>query len=75
MKAEGGFEIYFDPVDDPDIGEILVFRKRPSWVERGLGGDEKEEGKKERWRTIGRGRRDSKEEKKGKENYKTSSSL
>ena len=110
LKAKGGFEIYVEPTDDPDIGEILVVRKRPSRVRGGLGGvgwgvevgadapppmpqpmgektnlggakegpgkmDEKEGGK-ERWWTIGRGRKDSKEEKKkGKENFKMSASL
>ena len=110
LKAKGGFEIYVDPTDDPDIGEILVVRKRPSRVRGGLGGvgwgvevgadapppmpqpmgektnlggakeglgkvDEKEGGK-ERWWTIGRGRKDSKDEKKkGKENSKMSASL
>ena len=38
LKAKGGFEIYVDPTDDPDIGEILVVRKRPSRVRGGLGG-------------------------------------
>ena len=117
LKAKGGFEIYVDPTDDPDIGEILVVRKRPSRVRGGLGGvgwgvevgadappplppplpqpmgektnlggakeglgkgDEKEGKEKERWWTIGRGRKDSKDEKekkKGKENYKMSPSL
>jgi len=38
IKAKGGFEIYVDPTVDPDIGEILVVRKRPSRVRGGLGG-------------------------------------
>jgi hypothetical protein len=120
LKAKGGFEIYVDPTVDPDIGEILVVRKRPSRVRGGLGGvgfgwgevgadaplappmptvpqvmgektnlgggrDEKDKDKeggkeKERWWTIGRGRKDSKdkeekERKKGKENSKMSASL
>ncbi|KIM47258.1 hypothetical protein M413DRAFT_271782 [Hebeloma cylindrosporum] len=113
-KGGPGFEIYVDPTVDPDIGEILVVKKRPSRVRGGLGGvgwgvdisaganappmpmgektnvlggskgDEKEkEGGKERWWTIGRGRKDSKEDKekekdkkKGKENtVKMSASL
>ena len=48
-------------------------------AKEGLGkGDEKEGKEKERWWTIGRGRKDSKDEKekkKGKENYKMSPSL
>ena len=38
LKAKGGFEIYVDPTVDPDIGEILVVKKRPSRVRGGLGG-------------------------------------
>jgi hypothetical protein len=111
LSGKGAFDIYVDPEMDPDIGEILVIRKRPSKIRGGLGdvgwgvnvddvppvpklvgldektnlnlgvkpkGDEKEGGK-ERWWTIGRGRKDSKEKeetkKKGKENVKISSSL
>jgi len=36
--GKGGFEIYVDPEVDPDIGEILVIRKRPSKIRGGLGG-------------------------------------
>ena len=36
-NGKGGFEIYVDPEMDPDIGEILVVRKRPSKIRGGLG--------------------------------------
>jgi len=38
LKAKSGFEIYDDPTDDPDIGEVLVVKKQPSRVRGGLGG-------------------------------------
>jgi len=28
MRSTGGFEIYIDPADDPEIGEILLFKKK-----------------------------------------------
>jgi len=28
LQAKGGFEIYVDPTDDPDIREIFVVRRR-----------------------------------------------
>ena len=39
LKAKGGFEIYVDLTDDPDIGDILVIRKQPSRVRGELGGN------------------------------------
>jgi hypothetical protein len=91
-----GFEIYVDPADDPEIGEIVILKKRKSraaledvrWgtggtalgevtnVQNGLRerdmnvnlnvkgkGEDKVENK---WWTIGRGRKDSKEKEKEK---------
>jgi len=28
MRSTGGFEIYINPADDPEIGEILLFKKK-----------------------------------------------
>lgn len=83
------FDIYVDPTDDPDIGEIVVVKKKKSragldGLRWGALGDvtntvkevaiEKEKPKalkvkteeKEKWWTIGRGRKDSKEKAKEK---------
>ncbi|KAF9560634.1 hypothetical protein CPC08DRAFT_466596 [Agrocybe pediades] len=103
--GSGAFEIYVDPSVDPDIGDIVVVKKKKSrlgldgmaWSAAGSNGavsevtnvpktrqEEKEkdgllkvkidEGQK--WWSIGRGRKDSKEEKKDKkkdkENFKIS---
>lgn len=90
--GRGGYDIYVDQTDDPDIGEILVVRKKKSRaglneVEWGPLGEvtnvpkEKErkesllkvkgEENKDKWWTIGRGRKDSKEKAKDKENAKS----
>jgi serine/arginine repetitive matrix protein 2 len=91
--ASRGTEIYVDPSNDPDIGEIVVVRKekargRLESIRWALGdktnsashsSDEREKSKKvkkkekenskpkgeekDRWWTIGRGRKDSKESK------------
>lgn len=87
--GRGGYDIYVDQTDDPDIGEILVVRKKKSragldGLEWGPLGEvtnvpkekEKKEGllkvkgeeNKDKWWTIGRGRKDSKEKTKDKEN-------
>jgi hypothetical protein len=85
-----GVDIYVDPSNDPDIGEIVVVKKEKARgkldsIRWALGdktntssqsSDEKEKSKKEkkskdkpkgeekdRWWTIGRGRKDSKESK------------
>lgn len=88
-----GFEIYVDPANDPDIGEILMVKKKKSRL--GLNGlqwgtlgevtnvppvtkPKEKAGKKEsllkvkvdenqKWWSIGRGRKDSKEKDKGKD--------
>jgi hypothetical protein len=31
-SGRGGFEIYVDPTDDPDVGEILIVKKKKSRV-------------------------------------------
>ncbi|KAF8148662.1 hypothetical protein B0H34DRAFT_802878 [Crassisporium funariophilum] len=83
--AARGFEIYVDPMVDPDIGEIVMVKKKKSraaldgmaWGALGEvtnvpslpKGEKKEapgllkvkEGEKEKWWSIGRGRKDSKE--------------
>ncbi|KAA1479222.1 hypothetical protein DENSPDRAFT_830309 [Dentipellis sp. KUC8613] len=90
-SGRGGFEIYVDPAQDPDLGEVLLVKKKKSRA--GLGGvgwgtlgertnvpaapkEKEKEGKEglkiktdeaQKWWTIGRGRKDSKEKKdKGK---------
>ncbi|KIK98105.1 hypothetical protein PAXRUDRAFT_725108 [Paxillus rubicundulus Ve08.2h10] len=95
-SGSGGFEIYVDPANDPDIGEILMVKKKKSRValdgmQWGTLGEvtnvpsvakpKEKGGKKEKenllkvkvdenqkWWSIGRGRKDSKE--KEKENNK-----
>ncbi|KAH8109421.1 hypothetical protein DFH11DRAFT_933783 [Phellopilus nigrolimitatus] len=96
-SAGRSFDIYVDPADDPDIGEIVVLKKKKSragldGVRWGTLGDVTNTGKevveqtmkekpgsvpfkakseeKEKWWTIGRGRRDSKEKEKTKEKEK-----
>ncbi|KAK0448447.1 uncharacterized protein EV420DRAFT_843673 [Desarmillaria tabescens] len=89
-SATRGFEIYVDPTEDPDIGEIVLVKKKKSRAAldgmRWGGGPmaevtnvpstkmkkEKEEGGKEKWWAIGRGRKDSREKGKGKERSKDS---
>ncbi|KAI5117598.1 hypothetical protein M0805_006712 [Coniferiporia weirii] len=95
------FDIYVDPADDPDIGEIVVLKKKKSraglddlrWGElngvtnAGTGTEvetvmtkpvpepallrTKNNDEKEKWWTIGRGRKDSKEKTKEKSRVKT----
>ncbi|KAH0838886.1 hypothetical protein J3R83DRAFT_7313 [Lanmaoa asiatica] len=88
-----GFEIYVDPANDPDIGEILMVKKKKSrlaldGMQWGTLGEvtnvpavtkpKEKRGKKDsllkvkvdenqKWWSIGRGRKDSKEKDKGKE--------
>ena len=99
-NSNRSFDIYVDPTVDPDVGEIVVVKKKKSraglgdvtWgptplgdvtnatnlpsVENGkplnLGGAKSKQGEKEkdRWWTIGRGRKDSKEKEKEKEKDK-----
>ncbi|KAF8867965.1 hypothetical protein CPB84DRAFT_1810241 [Gymnopilus junonius] len=95
MNLKGGFEIYVDPTVDPDIGEIVMIKKKKSraaldGVRWGASGSnsgalqevqmnanlpkakdgllkpktEEKETAKEKWWTLGRGRKDSKEDKK-----------
>ncbi|KAF8839757.1 hypothetical protein BDN67DRAFT_736710 [Paxillus ammoniavirescens] len=94
-NGSGGFEIYVDPANDPDIGEILMVKKKKSRValdgmQWGTLGEvtnvpsvakPKEKGGKkdkenllkvkvdenQKWWSIGRGRKDSKEKEKDKE--------
>jgi serine/arginine repetitive matrix protein 2 len=91
FSAKNGFEIYVDPTDNPDIGEIVMVKKKKSrmaldgmaWGALGevtnvpkvppkdaapLLKVKNEE--KEKWWTLGRGRKDSKE--KTKENKMSS---
>ncbi|KAL0062368.1 hypothetical protein AAF712_010779 [Marasmius tenuissimus] len=93
-SARRGFDIYVDPTDDPEMGEILMVKKKKSraaldGMRWGNGALEevtnipsapapvtttntlkvKNEGK-EKWWTIGRGRKDSKEKEKEKEREK-----
>ncbi|KAF9258752.1 hypothetical protein L218DRAFT_711641 [Marasmius fiardii PR-910] len=90
-SARRGFDIYVDPTDDPEMGEIIMVKKKKSrggldGMRWGTGGaleevtnipsvtqptttttlKVKNEGK-EKWWTIGRGRKDSKEKEKEKE--------
>ena len=90
FSVKNGFEIYVDPTDDPDIGEIVMVKKKKSRValdgmawgalgettnvpkvppkkEAALLPKAKND-EKEKWWTIGRGRKDSKEKAKEKEN-------
>ncbi|KAF9219060.1 hypothetical protein BS17DRAFT_439592 [Gyrodon lividus] len=97
--GSGGFEIYVDPANDPDIGEILMVKKKKSRValdgmQWGTLGEvtnissvtrpKEKGGKKEKenllkvkvdenqkWWSIGRGRKDSKEKEKDKERAKS----
>lgn len=93
-NGSNGFEIYVDPANDPDIGDILMVKKKKSRL--GLDGmqwgtlgevtnvpsvvvkPKEKGGKKEnllkvkvdenqKWWSIGRGRKDSKEKDKGKD--------
>ena len=94
FTAKNGFEIFVDPTDDPDIGEIVMVKKKKSRL--ALDGmawgalDEvtnvpkvppkepaplskvKNE-EKEKWWTLGRGRKDSKEKTKENKENKMSS--
>ena len=93
-SARGGFEIFVDPTDDPDIGEIVMVKKKKSrlaldgmaWGALGevtnvpkvppkepapLLKVKNEE--KEKWWTLGRGRKDSKEKTKESKENKMSS--
>ncbi|KAF8425040.1 hypothetical protein L210DRAFT_3489659 [Boletus edulis BED1] len=93
QNGSNGFEIYVDPANDPDIGEILMVKKRKSrlaldGLQWGTLGEvtnvssvpkpKEKGGKKEsllkmkmdenqKWWSIGRGRKDSKEKDKGKD--------
>ena len=92
--AKNGFQIYVDPTDDPDIGEIVMVKKKKSrlaldgmaWGALGevtnvpkvspkeaapLSKVKNEE--IEKWWTLGRGRKDSKEKTKENKNNKMSS--
>lgn len=92
--AREGFEIFVDPTDDPDIGEIVMVKKKKSrvalngmaWGALGevtnvpkvppkdtapLPKAKNEE--KEKWWTLGRGRKDSKEKTKESKENKMSS--
>ena len=94
FSVKNGFEIYVDPTDDPDIGEIVMVKKKKSrlaldgmaWGALGevtnvpkvppketaqLPKAKNEE--KEKWWTIGRGRKDSKEKTKENKENKMSS--
>ena len=92
-NGTNGFEIYVDPTNDPDIGEILMVKKKKSrlaldGMNWGTLGEvtnvpsatkpKEKGGKKEsllkvkvdenqKWWSIGRGRKDSKEKDKGKD--------
>lgn len=85
-SSRSTIDIYVDPADDPDIGEIVVVKKKKSraalegirWAlgevtnASGVEGEVKEETdkvkikteEKEKWWSIGRGKRDSKEKEK-----------
>ena len=91
-NGSNGFEIYVDPANDPDIGEILMVKKKKSrlaldGLQWGTLGEvtnvpavtkPKEKGSKkesllkvkvdenQKWWSIGRGRKDSKEKEKDK---------
>jgi hypothetical protein len=82
--AKNGFEIYVDPTDDPDIGEIVMVKngwgpldevtnvpKVPPKDAAPLPKVKNEE--KEKWWTLGRGRKDSKEKTKDSKENKMSS--
>ncbi|KAF8814601.1 hypothetical protein BYT27DRAFT_7249906 [Phlegmacium glaucopus] len=94
ITARGGFEIFVDPTMDPDIGEIVMVKKKKSraaldgmaWGALGevtnvpkvppketapLLKVKNEE--KEKWWTLGRGRKDSKEKTKENKEKKLSS--
>ncbi|KAL4261714.1 hypothetical protein AB1N83_006845 [Pleurotus pulmonarius] len=75
-KGKGGFEIYVDPTEDPEFGEIVMVRKKKSragldgvrWGDEGDGAlkekncnVQKQEGGKEKWWTIGRGKKEGKD--------------
>lgn len=100
-SLKGGFEIYVDPTEDPDFGEIVVVKKKKSragldgmrWGSGGALGEvtnipsvskevkEVKEAKdsmllkvkaeENKWWSIGRGRKDSKEKTKEKEDAKS----
>ncbi|KAI6020976.1 hypothetical protein BKA83DRAFT_4293512 [Pisolithus microcarpus] len=88
VQNEAGFEIYVDPAEDPDIGDILMVKKKksraaldgmtwgtlgevtnvPSIMKPKEKSGKKEEGllkvktdENQKWWSIGRGRKDSKE--------------
>ncbi|KAF7437378.1 hypothetical protein PC9H_004217 [Pleurotus ostreatus] len=83
-KGKGGFEIYVDPTEDPEFGEIVMIRKKKSragldgvrWGDEGAeradgplkeknsnvqNGGKMQEGGKEKWWTIGRGKKEAKD--------------
>ncbi|KAH7884200.1 hypothetical protein F5I97DRAFT_1671717 [Phlebopus sp. FC_14] len=97
VKNGSGFEIYVDPTDDPEMGEIVVVKKKKSraaldglgWgtlgevtnvpsvtktKEKEKGGKKEKDGllkvkvdENQKWWSIGRGRKDSKEKEKNKD--------
>ncbi|KAJ8520630.1 hypothetical protein ONZ45_g2582 [Pleurotus djamor] len=83
-KGKSGIEIYVDPTEDPEFGELVVVRKKKSrvglddvsWGGESNGGmplreksntiqtttiGKAQEGGKDKWWSIGRGRKESKE--------------
>ena len=94
FSATGGFEIFVDPTDDPDIGEIVMVKKKKSRLALdGMAWGTLEDvtnvpkvppkdappllkvktEEKEKWWTLGRGRKDSKEKTKENKENKMSS--
>jgi len=99
QSGNNGFEIYVDPTNDPDLGEILMVKKKKSrlaldGMQWGTLGEvtnvppvtkvKEKGGKKEsllkvkvdenqKWWSIGRGRKDSKEKGKDKDRAKCES--
>lgn len=94
FSARGGFEIFVDPTDDPDIGEIVMVKKKKSRLAiNGMAWGALNEvtnvpkvppkdsaplqkvknEEKEKWWTLGRGRKDSKEKTKENKENKMSS--
>jgi hypothetical protein len=89
-SGRGGFDIYVDPTYDPDIGEIVMVKKKKSraaldGMQWGPLGEvtnvapvpppkqsflRPKSEEKEKWWTIGRGRKDSKEKSKEAERQK-----
>jgi hypothetical protein len=89
-SGRGGFDIYVDPTYDPDIGEIVMVKKKKSraaldGMQWGPLGEvtnvppvpapkqsflRPKSEEKDKWWTIGRGRKDSKEKSKEAERQK-----